>query len=186
MPKAVYAEKIIEAPKDVTINLDGMKVEVKGPKGELTRDFAGEPIKMELARKKLKLSVAFPRKKEMAMLGTIHAHITNMITGVTQGYTYKLTIVYSHFPITVDVADDEVIIKNLYGQRDPRRAKIFGDDVKVKVDGDEVIITGINKEHVGQTSANIQEICKLRGKYHKDPRRFMDGIWLSAQHIGIE
>ncbi|MHA1155767.1 MAG: hypothetical protein ACTSQK_06620 [Candidatus Heimdallarchaeota archaeon] len=49
-----------------------------------------------------------------------------------------------------------------------------------------MIITGINKEHVGQTSANIQEICKLRGKLHKDPRRFMDGIWLSAQYVGID
>ena len=186
MPKTVLAEKTVEAPDGVTLELKGMKVTVTGPKGKLQRDFKGEPIQMSLKKHILSLSVAFPRKRELAMLGTIAAHVKNMITGVTQGYTYKLTIVYSHFPITVDVKPQEVIIKNLYGQRDPRRAKIRGEDVKVKVDGDEIIITGIDKEHVGQTSANIQEVCKLRGKLHKDPRRFMDGIWLSAQYVGID
>jgi large subunit ribosomal protein L6 len=186
MPKAVYAERVIEPPEDTSLELQGMKVKVKGPKGTLMRDFKGEPINMEFKRNKLTLSVSFPRRRELAMLGTIEAHIKNMITGVTQGYTYRLTIVYSHFPITVDIKNNEVIIKNLYGQRDPKRAKIFGDDVKVRVEGDEVIVTGINKEHVGQTSANIQEVCRLRGKYHKDPRRFMDGIWLSGQQVGIE
>lgn len=185
MPKAVFVEKAVEAPEGVTLELKGMKVTVTGPKGMLDRNFNGEPVDMSLAKNKLQLSVAFPRKRELAMLGTIQAHVKNMITGVTQGYTYKLTIVYSHFPITVDVKPEEVIIKNLYGQRNPRRAKILG-ETKVKVDGDELIITGINKEHVGQTSANIQEICKLRGKLHKDPRRFMDGIWLSAQYVGID
>lgn len=186
MPKAVYVEKTVETPEGVTISLEGMKVTVNGSKGSLERDFTGEPVKMVLTKKALKLSVAFPSKRELAMLGTITAHVNNMITGVTQGYTYKLTIVYSHFPITVDIKQEEILIKNLYGQRHPRKAKIFGDDVKVKVDGDEIIITGINKEHVGQTSANIQEVCRLRGKFHKDPRRFMDGIWLSAQYVGID
>jgi large subunit ribosomal protein L6 len=186
MPKAVYSEKVVEAPDGVNFELKGMKIIVTGPKGMLERDFTGEPVNINLSRNKITLSVAFPRKRELAMLGTIEAHIRNMIVGVTEGYTYRLTIVYSHFPITVDVKPGEVIIKNLYGQRDPRRAKIFGTDVKVKVDGDELIVTGINKEHVGQTSANIQEVCKLRGKYHKDPRRFMDGIWLSAQYVGID
>ena len=185
MPKAVFVEKSVEAPEGVKLELKGMKVTVTGPKGSLDRNFNGEPVDMSFAKNKITLSVAFPRKKELAMLGTIQAHVNNMITGVTQGYTYKLTIVYSHFPITVEVKPQEVLIKNLYGQRNPRRAKILG-ETKVKVDGDELIITGINKEHVGQTSANIQEICKLRGKLHKDPRRFMDGIWLSAQYVGID
>ncbi|MCK5158701.1 MAG: 50S ribosomal protein L6, partial [Candidatus Heimdallarchaeota archaeon] len=103
MPKAVLAEKTVEAPEGVTLELKNMKVTVKGPKGLLERDFTGEPIKMVVIKGDLKLSVAFPRKRELAMLGTIAAHVRNMITGVTQGYTYKLTIVYSHFPITVDI-----------------------------------------------------------------------------------
>lgn len=185
MPKAVYVERTVEAPEGVTLTLENMKVTVTGPRGTLTRDFNGEPVQLALTKNQMKFSVAFPRRRELAMLGTLAAHVRNMITGVTEGYTYKLTIVYSHFPITVDIKDKEVIIKNLYGQRDPRKAKIFG-DAKVKVDGDEIIITGINKEHAGQTSANIQEVCKLRGKFHKDPRRFMDGIWISAQYVGID
>jgi large subunit ribosomal protein L6 len=188
MPKAVYVEKTVEAPEDVTLKLDDMKVSVEGPLGHLNRDFDGEPVQMELRKNNLTISAAFPRRKELAMIGTIEAHVRNMIVGVTEGFTYKLTIVFSHFPITIEVKenDKEVWIKNLYGQRDPRRAKIFGENVKVKVEEDEIIISGTNKEHVGQTSANIQEICKLRGKYHKDPRKFMDGCWLSATQVGIE
>jgi len=161
MPKAVFVEKTVEAPEGVTLELKNMAVKVNGPKGNLERDFTGEPVKLALSKNKINLSVAFPRKRELAMLGTIEAHIRNMIIGVTQGYTYRLTIVYSHFPITVDIKPKMVEIKNLYGQRNP-------------------------KEHVGQTSANIQEVCKLRGKEHKDPRRFMDGIWLKEHGIGIE
>ncbi|MHA1155768.1 MAG: 50S ribosomal protein L6 [Candidatus Heimdallarchaeota archaeon] len=113
MPKAVFVEKSVEAPEGVKLELKGMKVTVTGPKGSLDRNFNGEPVDMSFAKNKITLSVAFPRKKELAMLGTIQAHVNNMITGVTQGYTYKLTIVYSHFPITVDVNPQEVIIKNL-------------------------------------------------------------------------
>ena len=186
MPKTVYLEKNIQLPNDVTLELKGKKITIKGPKGTLERDFTGEPVKMVFTKNVMNLSVAFPDKRETAILGTIEAHIKNMITGVTQGFTYKLTIVYSHFPITVDVKERQVFIKNHYGQRNPRIAKIHGDDVKVRVEGDIIIVTGIDKEHVGQTSANIQEVCKLRGQFHKDPRRFMDGVWLSAQNIGIE
>lgn len=185
MPKAVYMERVVEAPQGVTLELKGKKVTVSGAKGTLMRDFTGEPVNMDLSKNKLTISAAFPRRKELAMLGTIESHVKNMITGVSQGFTSKLTIVYSHFPITVEIKNKEIAIKNLYGQRNPMKAKVFG-DVQVKLEGDELIITGINKEHVGQTSANVQEVCKLRGKYHKDPRRFMDGIWLSEQYVGID
>ena len=102
------------------------------------------------------------------MVGTIRSHISNMIYGVDHGFTYKMKIVYAHFPMTVKVQGKIVTIDNFLGERSPRKAKIIGDDVKVT-------ITGINKEHVGQTMANIEQATKIKGR---DPRIFQDGIYL--------
>jgi large subunit ribosomal protein L6 len=105
-----------------------------------------------------------------------------MITGVKKGFTYKLKIVFSHFPISVKVQGNTVLIENFTGERNPRRAKIVG-DAKVKVVGDDVIVQGINLEDVSQTAANIEQATKVR---RKDPRVFLDGIYLYEKSEGME
>ncbi|MEM2816736.1 MAG: 50S ribosomal protein L6, partial [Candidatus Bathyarchaeia archaeon] len=110
------------------------------------------------------------------------AHINNMIIGVRKGFTYKLKIVFSHFPISVKVQGKTVIIENFTGERNPRRAKIIG-DVKVKVAGDDILIQGINIEDVSQTAANIEQATKIR---KKDPRVFLDGIYVYERREGMD
>jgi len=97
-----------------------------------------------------------------------------MITGVTKGFTYKLKIVFSHFPINVSVKGDRVIIENFTGERNPRKARIRG-EAKVRVKGDDVIVTGIDIEEVAQTAANIEQATNIK---NKDPRVFLDGIYV--------
>ena len=125
------------------------------------------------------LETAFPKKKDKSMIGTTRAHINNMITGVTDGFTYHMKIVFAHFPMAVKVQDKEkiVTIENFIGERHPRTSKIVG-GAKVSVKGDEVTITGVNKEDVGQTMANLEQATKIRGK---DPRVFQDGIYLVSK-----
>ncbi|MEM0314461.1 MAG: 50S ribosomal protein L6, partial [Candidatus Bathyarchaeia archaeon] len=143
--RAIEVSKIVQIPDDVEVTLDGLKITVKGPLGTLTRDFSKSPVSIELNGKSLKVWADWPRKKESALVGTICAHINNMIIGVRKGFTYKLKIVFSHFPISVKVQGKTVIIENFTGERNPRRAKIIG-DVKVKVAGDDILIQGINIE----------------------------------------
>jgi large subunit ribosomal protein L6 len=85
-----------------------------------------------------------------------------------------MKIVFAHFPMTVKVTGDKVNIDNFLGERHPRVAKIVG-SAKVNVKGDEVTVTGINKEDVGQTMANLEQATKIKGR---DPRVFQDGIYL--------
>jgi large subunit ribosomal protein L6 len=85
-----------------------------------------------------------------------------------------MKIVYAHFPMTVKVKGNLINIDNFLGERSPRVAKIMG-DVKVSVKGEDVTITGINKEDVGQTMANIEQATKIK---RRDPRVFQDGIYL--------
>jgi large subunit ribosomal protein L6 len=180
--RAVEVSKVVQIPDDVELTLEGKKVTVKGAKGTLTRDFSYAPISMELQGKSLRIWANWPRKKESALVGTIYAHINNMITGVRKGFTYKLKIVFSHFPISVKVQDGMVLIENFTGERNPRKAKIVG-DAKVKVAGDDVIVQGINLEDVSQTAANIEQATKVR---RKDPRVFLDGIYLYEKSEGME
>ena len=77
--------KTIQVPDDVTLSLEGKKIDVKGAKGTLTRDFSFAPISIEGDGKTVRIWAKWPRKKEAALVGTIYSHINNMITGVTKG-----------------------------------------------------------------------------------------------------
>jgi large subunit ribosomal protein L6 len=105
-----------------------------------------------------------------------------MITGVSQGFTYKLKIVFAHFPISVKVKENMVSIENFTGERSPRWARIMGDS-KVSAKEDDVIVQGINLEDVSQTAANIERATKVK---RKDPRVFLDGIFVYEKKEGME
>jgi len=178
--KLLYLSKEIEIPENVKVSIKNRKVTVEGPKGKLERDFSNYKVDIILEENQIKVISYFIRKKTKAATLAVVGHIKNMIKGVTSGYVYKSKIVYSHFPITVepDNKKREVIIKNLYGGRKVLRVPIVGDKTTVRVERDDVIVEGIDKEAVGQTAAKMQEICRLRGKRRKDPETFMDGIWI--------
>jgi large subunit ribosomal protein L6 len=163
----------IDIPEGVDVTL-GDDVTIKGPQGEVSRKFTYPNISMKKEDNKIILETNFPKKKDKSMVGTTRAHISNMITGVTDGFTYHMKIVFAHFPMTVKVSGDKVNIDNFLGERHVRTAKIVG-TAKVNIKGDEVTVTGINKEDVGQTMANLEQATKIKGR---DPRVFQDGIYL--------
>ncbi|MCW4006237.1 MAG: 50S ribosomal protein L6 [Candidatus Bathyarchaeota archaeon] len=174
--------RIIEVPDNVELTLDGGKVTVKGEKGTLFRDFSFAPVSLNADGKTVKIWAEWPRKKEAAMVGTVNSHINNMITGVTKGFTYKLKIVFSHFPITVKLKDRAVLVENFTGERRARKAKILG-DVKVTLEPEDIIIKGIALEDVSQTAANIEMVTKVT---NKDPRVFLDGIYVYERNEGMD
>ncbi|RJS78770.1 50S ribosomal protein L6 [Candidatus Bathyarchaeota archaeon] len=180
--RAVEVSKIIQVPDDVEVSLEGKKITVKGEKGTLTRDFSHAPISIELNDKTIRIWAEWPRKKEAALVGTIYSHIQNMITGVKKGFTYKLKIVFSHFPISVKVQDKTVLIENFTGERNPRKVKIMG-DTQGRVEKEDVIVQGINLEDVSQTAANIEQATKVK---KKDPRVFLDGIYVYEKTEGMQ
>lgn len=180
--RAVEISKVVQVPDDVEVAIEGRKVTVKGVKGTLTRDFSHAPISMELNGKNIRVWAEWPRKKEAALVGTVCSHIQNMITGVRKGFTYKLKIVFSHFPISVKVKDKTILIENFTGERTARKARIMG-DTQVKVQSEDIIVQGINLEDVSQTAANIEQATKVK---RKDPRVFLDGIYVYEKSGGME
>lgn len=153
------------------------KITVKGAKGTLVRDY--NHTKLEFAKEEdgLHIRAVNPRKLEAALVGTINAHVKNMIKGVTTGFVYKMKIVFVHFPLAVKVVGHEVHIENFVGERKARVAEILG-DVKVTVKQDDVTVEGIDINDVSQTAGNIQQRAKVR---RKDLRKFLDGIYVYSK-----
>ncbi len=167
-------EERIVLPEGIEVKVEGNRITVKGPKGEVKRKLVYPRIRIEIKDKNFVLSASKPTKREEAMIGTFKAHIKNMLEGAKEGYSYKLKICASHFPMMVSVSGDEFVVKNLLGEKVPRKLKIKEGAI-VKVEGDLVIVESIEKEKAGQVAADIEQLTK-RTKY--DRRIFQDGIYI--------
>lgn len=171
-------KKVFEIPQNVNVEIKDRKVVVKGPKGQIERNFNdpryNKSVSMEKEGSTIIVQSPSEKRKIKAMVGTINAHINNMCKGVVEGVEYRMKIFYSHFPITVESKGDKVMIKNFLGEKSIRVARIIG-KTKIDVKKDEVILTGINKEEVGLTASNIERACRLS---NRDRRIFFDGIYL--------
>ncbi len=78
-------ENTVEIPENVQLALEGRKITVQGPKGKIVKDFTHTKLNMIKEGNILKLSIENPRRAEAALVGTISAHVKNMIKGVITG-----------------------------------------------------------------------------------------------------
>jgi len=167
----------IATGEKVRAEVVGTILKVKGPKGEVERNFAYPKIKVEVADGKIIVSSVKATKNEKKIVGAFEAHIQNMVNGVTELYVYKLKICSGHFPMSVSVSGREFIIKNFLGETVPRTVK-FSPSVEVKVNGTEIAVTGSDIELVGQTAAKIENLCRIT---NRDRRIFQDGCYITMK-----
>jgi len=83
-------------------------------------------------------------------------------------------------PDAGDRGGDEVVIENFLGERAQRRTPIRG-DTDVQIDGETVTLSGSDKEAVGQTAADIEQLTKVTDK---DTRVFQDGVYIVEKPTG--
>lgn len=159
----------MEIPEGVTVTVDKTKVSVSGPKGQVEKTFSPRAaIKVE--GNKVEVTAG------KALKGTVEAVIGNMMKGAKDGYEKKMKLLYAHFPVTIEVKGKDITIKNFLGERAPRRTHVVG-ETQVKVKGQDVTVSGPDKEAVGQTAANMKNTLKIK---EKDPRIFQDGIYYAG------
>ncbi|MGM0770640.1 MAG: 50S ribosomal protein L6 [Halobacteriota archaeon] len=172
-------KKIISIPEGVTVTLENNVLSASGPKGTNTRFVWYPGVNIKVDGSEVIVDSASSRKKQKAMVGTLASHINNMMNGVVNGFEYRMKVVYSHFPMQLKVEGKKLIIGNFLGEKKSRVSRILG-ETTVKASGDEVIVSGINKEDVGQTAANIEQKTKIK---RFDPRVFQDGIYIVEKRV---
>lgn len=144
-------KQIWEVPAGVEISVADAVLTVKGPKGTLVRSFRPEVVDITISPEGVACT---PRGEDVfarSLWGTYSAHIRNMITGVTVGYTKKLVIEGVGFRVAL-VGDK---LEMQLGFSHPVIIPI-PEDLAVVVEKNIITITGIDKERVGWFSALIR------------------------------
>ncbi|MBQ4473336.1 MAG: 50S ribosomal protein L6 [Lachnospiraceae bacterium] len=142
----------IAVPAGVTVDIaENNKVTVKGPKGTLERVL---PSEMEIKLEGAEIIVSRPNdlKKMKSLHGLTRTLIHNMVVGVTAGYEKTLEI--NGVGYRASKAGKELTLNLGYSHP---VIMIDPDGIESKVDGNKIIVSGIDKEKVGQYAAEIRE-----------------------------
>jgi len=186
--KLLEVSRTLAIPKEVTVEVKGRAVRVKGPRGTLTREFRHMSLDMFLIKEdgvtKLKVDLHSGRRKQLASLRTVVSHVQNLILGVTKGFQYKMRMVYAHFPVNINISDDQtkMEIRNFLGEKRVRYINMLPGVKVLRSEGvkDELCLTGNDIQNVSGSCALISQQCNVR---ILDIRKFLDGIYVSERGL---
>jgi len=164
----------IKIPEELKVEINNDIIKVSGPKGSYEKKIFHPKVKLEKQDNIILLSTKKGTKREKTIINTLKAHIKNLIEGIKNGYEYQLKICSGHFPMNVSIQNDELVIKNFFGEKKPRKLKI-PKGAELKIEGDIIKVNGVDIDIVSQTASRIEETTK-RSNY--DKRVYQDGIWI--------
>ena len=145
-------KKPIKIPENVEVKIEGQKVIIKGPKGELACEVRPE-IKVELKENQLLVSPQVEMKKTKAFWGLTGAILANMIKGVTEGYEKTLEIEGLGYRAQLEGEDLVLFV----GFTHPVKIKC-PEGIKFSVEKNVIKVLGINKELVGKIASKIRKV----------------------------
>lgn len=148
-------KKLIEIPKDVTVTLDGNIVKVKGPKGELQTTIHPN-ITIEMKGSEIEVKRSNDLKLNRSLHGLSRALIQNMILGVSQEFKKTLDIVGVGYK--VELKGSNLLLNMGYSH-----PIYFMPPTGIKLEAPtptQIIVSGIDKQLVGQVAAKIRSIRK--------------------------
>jgi large subunit ribosomal protein L6 len=145
----------IDVPANVNVTIDGSAVTVKGPKGELALTVAS-PIEVKLDGGQLLVSRPDDERSSRSLHGLTRTLIANQIIGVTDGYTKGLDIVGTGYRVAAEGAS----ITFALGYSHPITVQPPA-GITFTVEGNNrVIVSGIDKQAVGEVAANLRKLRK--------------------------
>jgi large subunit ribosomal protein L6 len=145
----------IPVPSGVTATIEGQEVTVKGPKGSLSLTVA-EPIVVSQEDGSIVVTRPDDERASRALHGLTRTLVSNMVTGVTQGYEKGLEIVGTGYRVAAKGTDLEFQL----GFSHPVLVKA-PDGISFQVDSPiKFKVMGIDKQQVGEVAANIRKIRK--------------------------
>ncbi|WEK49580.1 MAG: 50S ribosomal protein L6 [Candidatus Kaistia colombiensis] len=145
-------KKPVAVPKGVTATINGQTVSVKGPKGEMSFDFT-EHVEVELTEAGVQVAPRDDSKPARAAWGMSRTMISNLMKGVTEGFTKKLEINGVGYRAAVQGSNLQLALGYSH---DVVYAIPEGITI-VTPRPVEIIVSGIDKQRVGQVAAEIRE-----------------------------
>jgi len=145
----------IDIPAGVTVTVDGQDVTVMGPKGELSLTVAS-PIEAKVEENQVIVTRPDDERASRSLHGLTRTLINNNIIGVTQGYEKKLEVVGTGYRVNAKGQALEFALGYSHSITvEPPQGITFS------VEGnDKVIVSGIDKQAVGEVAANIRKLRK--------------------------
>lgn len=145
----------ITVPANVELNVDGQQVAVKGPKGELSLTVSA-PITVAVDENTVTVTRPSDDRVARSLHGLTRTLISNMITGVTEGFTKSLEIHGTGYRVMAKGSDLEFAL----GYSHPINVSAPA-GITFTVEGNnKLTIAGIDKQHVGEVAANIRKLRK--------------------------
>jgi len=145
-------KKPVPVPSGVTANVEGQTVKVKGPKGALQL-VVHDDVAITLDKGAIKVDPRFETKRARSQWGTSRTLISNLMTGVTKGFEQKLEITGVGYRAAVQG-------KNLQLQLGFSHDVVFSIPEGIAIATPrptEIVITGFDKQRVGQVAAEIRD-----------------------------
>lgn len=170
-------EEIIEIPKGISCEIVDSSIICKTSTTTLSHRISSPHIKALIAGNTIKLICEKGNKRQFKEIKSHIAHIKNLFEGAQHPFVYTLEACNVHFPMTLKVEGEKVVINNFLGERTPRSAKIFP-SVNVEIKGAKITVSAHNRELAGQTAAAIERATKVRSR---DRRVFQDGIFIVSR-----
>jgi large subunit ribosomal protein L6 len=145
----------IPVPQGVEVRIDGSHVSVKGPKGELSRDLNPD-MRIEQADGKVTVSRPSDQPRHRAMHGLTRTLVANMVVGVSEGFTKTLELQGVGYRVQMQGRDLVLAVGYSHPVQVPPP-----EGIEFEVEGTtRIIVKGANREHVGQTAADVRKIRK--------------------------
>ncbi|CCQ90323.1 50S ribosomal protein L6 [Nitrospina gracilis 3/211] len=161
----------VELPSGVECTIQGSHVKVKGPKGELVRDLHPEML-IEKEENQVLVKRPSDNRTHRALHGLTRALLNNMVVGVSQGYEKQLNIVGVGYKVELK---GKALVLNLGYSHPIEYPSPDGIEFEVDSKANTIKVKGIDKEKVGQTSAEIRKMrppepYKGKGVMYADER----------------
>ncbi len=148
-------KKTIQIPSGVTVSQQGNVLQVKGPKGTLTR-VVHPAVQVSISDAEVHVNVSNPEeKKERSLWGTFSAHIQNMIEGVTKGFKRQLEVNGVGYRVAPQGADLKLDLGFSHSVvfKIPQGLTAF-------VEKNVITLEGFDKELLGETASEIRSLRK--------------------------
>ncbi len=142
----------VEIPAGVEVKLDGNTLTVKGPKGTLTQEFHKDMI-IEVAEGVINVSRPSEAKEHKSLHGLTRTLVSNMVVGVTQGFSKNLEVNGVGYRVAKQGKD---LVMNLGYSHQVIVSEIEGISIEVP-SPNQIIVSGPDKQKVGQFAAEIRE-----------------------------